>query len=241
MKNDYTFDNFVTLNSNKDAKSAAIAICNILGTLYNPLYIFGGIGLGKTHLLQAIANTIRYEKPTLNILNTSSDEYIDEFQDNIKKDTFKNFRTKYENADVFIFDLNKNFIDYLRETELERIFETMLSSKKQIVFASTCAINELDNSLESLKAILRKGLSVELNPPDYEARRNLVLKHCEAVGKSLPDEVVELICNNSIYNITDLYSDLMSLLAYSDLMNKDITLAVANNLLQYSTSKKKRY
>ena len=240
LRSDYTFENFVIGDNNGFASNAALAISKNPGTSYNPFLIYGGVGLGKTHLMQSIGNRVWQEIPKLKVICITAEEFTNEFIQSIHDKTTQNFKNKYRYVDVLLID----DIHFLQnklgsQEELFHTFNALYDANKQMVFTCDRPVSELKNLSDRLRSRFERGLNVDLQPPNYETRSAILRKKIEAGRISVPDEVVEIIAKNISTNVRDLEAALTKLVAYAELVHKDITLEIAQNQLKdvFSQSK----
>lgn len=238
----YTFDNFVIGNNNSFAANAAMAIVRDLGAAYNPFLIYGGVGLGKTHLIQSIGNFIHEQQPEKKIMYVQMESFTNEFIQSIREKRQHNFKAKYRNVDLLLID-DIHFIQGKSETqeELFYTFNALYENKKQLVFTCDRPVSEIKDLTDRLRSRFERGLNVDLQPPDYETRFAILRKKIEAWGIDIPEESLHLICNNITTNVRDLEKALTKLKAYVELVSKDITPEITKQQLKdfFSTTNKK--
>lgn len=227
----YTFDKFVIDVDNPLPANAAIAVSKNPGTAYNPLLIYGGVGLGKTHLMQAIGNAL-YQSTNLKILYAPAETFTNEYIDHVNKNKMHEFKNKYRNADVLLLD-DIHFLEKKEGTqeELFHTFNALYESNKQIVFTCDRPVEELKNLTDRLRSRFTRGLSIDLKIPSFETRCAILFKKLQDERFAIPDEVVHLIARNVSSNVRDLESALTKLQAYSELTGP-ITFEIAQRLLQ---------
>jgi chromosomal replication initiator protein len=233
LRLDYTFENFVIGDNNGFASNAALAIAKNPGTAYNPFLIYGGVGLGKTHLMQSIGNRVWTESPKIKVICISAEEFTNEFIQSIHDKTTQNFKNKYRYVDVLLID----DIHFLQnklgsQEELFHTFNALYDANKQMVFTCDRPVSELKNLSDRLRSRFERGLNVDLQPPNFETRSAILKKKIEVSRVHVPDEVVEMIAKNISTNVRDLEAALTKLVAYSELVHKDITLEIAQNQLK---------
>jgi chromosomal replication initiator protein len=240
LRVDYTFENFVIGDNNGFASNAALAISKNPGTAYNPFLIYGGVGLGKTHLMQSIGNRVWVESPKVKVICITAEEFTNEFIQSIHDKTTQNFKNKYRYVDVLLID----DIHFLQnklgsQEELFHTFNALYDANKQMVFTCDRPVSELKNLSDRLRSRFERGLNVDLQPPNFETRSAILKKKIEAGRVFVPDEVVEIIAKNISTNVRDLEAALMKLVAYAELVHKEITLEIAQNQLKdvFSQSK----
>jgi chromosomal replication initiator protein len=232
LREDYTFDNFVIGENNSFAVNAALAIAKNPGTAYNPCLIYGGVGLGKTHLMQAIGN-LAWKEKGCKIIYITAENFTNEFVESIKNNKTTDFKNKYRNADMLLID-DIHFLQKKIETqeELFHTFNALYDAKKQIMFTCDRPVSELKNLSERLRSRFERGLNVDLQPPSYETRCAILSKKIELRGISIPTEVLNLIAKNVSSNVRDLEASLTKLIAYAELTKKPVTLETAQQQLR---------
>lgn len=241
----YTFENFIVGENNNFSAALAKAIVKNPGKNYNPVLFFGGVGLGKTHLLQAIGNEIAKEDLAKKIIYTNASDFVNEFisgilaiKGNNNHDLSMKFKQKYRSADILLID-DIQFLQGKDQTqeELFLIFNKLYESNKQIVFTCDRPISELHNFTDRLKNRFTRGTTADLQPPKYETRlailkHNLFLRQKENPKIYIPNEVLEFLAKNIVLNIRDLEGALSTLIGYSDLLNLDISIELAKEKIQ---------
>lgn len=238
----YLFDNFVEGTNNQFAKAASSAVAKAPGaTTFNPLVIYGGVGLGKTHLIQAIGNHIIQHGIAGKVLYVSSEKFTIDFIDSIQNNRTTDFSNKYRSVDVLIVDDIQFFTNKERtQEEFFHTFNTIHQNKKQIVLTSDRPPKELKGIEERLISRFQWGLVVDIQPPDLETRIAILQKKTEENNLTLPKDIINLFASNITSNIRELEGSLIRLLAKSSLDSKDITLELAKNVLKdLSLGKKK--
>lgn len=230
---DYRFSRFVEGDGNSFALNAAVAIAKNPGRTYNPCLIYGGVGLGKTHLLQAIGNDVYQEYRDLKVVYVTVETFTNEFIQSIKDKTGHRFKNRYRSADVLLID-DIQFLQGKTETqqELFHTFNALYDANKQMVFSSDRPVSELKSLPDRLINRFERGLNIDLQPPDYETRIAILTRKIDENGVSVPTDVIELICQNIQSNVRDLEKALTKLTAYSNLVNRTITLDVASRELR---------
>ena len=232
LQQKYTFENFVISENNKFAANAALAIALNPGKSYNPCLIYGGVGLGKTHLIQSIGNRIIETMDSLKVIYATTENFTNDFIQSVRENKTRQFKNKYRRVDVLLLD-DIHFIQKKPETqeELFHTFNALFDANKQMIFTCDRPASELRNITDRLQNRFERGLSVDLQPPPYETRY-AILKHKINQGSiHIPDEVTDLISQNVTTNIRDLEAALTKLWAYADLVHKEITLETAQKLL----------
>jgi chromosomal replication initiator protein DnaA len=240
LRADYTFENFVIGDNNGFASNAALAIAKNPGVSYNPFLIYGGVGLGKTHLMQSIGNRVWAENPKRKIICITAEEFTNEFIRSLHDQSPQQFKNKYRCVDILLID----DIHFLQnklgvQEELFHTFNALYDANKQMVFTCDRPVSELKNLSDRLRSRFERGLNVDLQPPNFETRCAILKKKIEASTVSVPDEVVEIIAKNISTNVRDLEAALTKLVAYAELVHKEITLEIAQTQLKdvFSQSK----
>lgn len=233
LKDEYNFDNFVIGANNSFAANASMAIAKNPGTGYNPCLIYGGVGLGKTHLIQSIGNQVYQEFDNLKIVYVTMESFTNEFIQSIREKRTHLFKNKYRYADVLLID-DIHFLQKKTETqeELFHTFNALYDANKQMVFTCDRPVSELKELTDRLRSRFERGLNVDLQPPSFETRYAILKKKIERSNIDIPEQVIELICNNVTTNVRDLEAALTKLVAYADLVNKNITLDIAQQQLK---------
>ena len=234
----YTFDSFVVGNSNLMTHAACVGVAdNIIKEkerrIYNPLFIYGGAGLGKTHLMHAIGNHILAKKPETKIAYISSEKFTNELIDSIKDGSTKNFREKYRNVDVLLID-DIQFLSNKESTQEEffHTFNTLYDANKQIIISSDRLPNEIPKLEERLRTRFSMGLTTDIQPPDYETRIAILRKKAQADNIQIPDDVFDYIAEHIHSNIRELEGVLVRLSAFSNLSHRNIDLNLTKECLQ---------
>ncbi|HIV98708.1 MAG TPA: chromosomal replication initiator protein DnaA [Candidatus Ornithospirochaeta avicola] len=225
----YLFDNFIIGENNLFAANVARVIAKNPGTSYNPCLIYGGVGLGKTHLIQAIGNYIYSHNPKMKVIYVTAETFTNELIHAISAKTANNkFKQKYRSADVLLID-DIHFLSGKESTQ-EEIFHTfneLTDKNKQVVFTCDRPISELVGINERLITRFRKGTNVDLQPPKYETRMAIAKKKCQTLNFNLSDQVLEFVCQNINTNVRDLEGAITTLQAFSNLVGKEITKEIA--------------
>lgn len=223
----YTFDNFIVGSSNDLAYSACQAISKEVGTKYNPLFLYGGVGLGKTHLIQAVGNEIQLQNPDMNVLYVSSETFVKEFLDHVRFKK-KGFSDKYRNVDVLIID-DMQFIAGKQATQEEffHTFNTLHQANKQIIISSDKPPKSIPTLTERLRSRFEWGMSIDIQMPDFETRCAILESKSANAGIELDQQTVEYLANNVRTNIRELEGVLNQLLAYAEMrgITPDISTA----------------
>ncbi|MDR2942020.1 MAG: chromosomal replication initiator protein DnaA [Treponema sp.] len=232
MRDDFVFDRFVIGENNSFAANAAIAISKNPGKAYNPFLIFGGVGLGKTHLMQAIGNYI-YDNSENEIIYTTSENFLNEYVQAIQDGKMNLFKNKFRNTNVLLIDDIQFFQNRDRvQEELFHTFNALLDAKKQLVFTCDRPPSELKKLDERLRSRFDQCLKVDLQPPRYEERCAILRATAESRNAQIPNEVIDLVSKNISSNVRDLISALNTLIAYTELMGKPITQEIAQQRLK---------
>ncbi|MEM7658850.1 MAG: chromosomal replication initiator protein DnaA [Bacteroidota bacterium] len=230
----FTFDSFIEGDCNRLARAAGFAVANKPGiTAYNPLFIYGGVGLGKTHLLQAIGNQIKQVAPKKAVLYVSSERFINQFVEAVRKGTVNDFMNFYQMIDVLLVD-DIQFLSGKEKTQENffHVFNHLRQSGKQIVLASDRSPNDMEGVEERLLSRFKWGLSANLDVPSYQTRKQILQAKMYHNGIQLQEEVVEFIAHNINTNIRELEGALISLLAQSSLNRSDVNIELARSMLQ---------
>jgi len=233
LRQDYDFNNFVIGGNNFFAASAAQAIGLNPGGAYNPFLIYGGVGLGKTHLMQSIGNSIHYSLKDKKVEYITAETFINEFIHSIKSETQSKFKNRYRKVDVLLID-DIHDLQNKKETqeELFHTFNALYDAKKQLVFTCDRPPSELRNFADRLKSRFERGLNVDIQPPNFETRHAILRKKLETFSTNIPDEILELIAKNVTTNIRDLEASLTKMIAYAELVGKKITTEIAQQQLK---------
>ena len=231
MRDDYTFDRFIKGENNNFAANAAIAISKNPGKAYNPFLIYGGVGLGKTHLMQAIGNFI-HENSDNKVICITSESFLNEYLEGIGQGKMNVFKNKYRYTDVLLIDDIQFFTDKPGvQEELFHTFNALLDAKKQLIFTCDRPISELKKFSERLISRFELGVKADLQPPRYEERCAILKSVAIARGVTMADEVIDIMSKNISSNVRDLISALNNLIAYTELMGKPITVEIAQRHL----------
>jgi len=229
----YTFDSFVVGSSNQFAHAAARAVAEIPSKSYNPLFIYGGVGLGKTHLMHAIGHYILAREKKLNLAYISTDRFINEMINAIRFDRLPQFRQKYRAIDVLLID-DIQFIAGKDRTQEEffHIFNALHDGQKQIVVSSDCPPRQIPTIEERLHSRFEWGLIADIQPPDIETKIAILRKKAEAERVFLPENVALFIASKVKTNIRELEGSLIRLIAYASLTGREIDLPLAQETLR---------
>lgn len=236
----YTFDNFVVGDSNELAFAACQAVVGQPGTKYNPLFLYGGVGIGKTHLLQAIGNTLAARNSKSRVLYISTEQFVQEFVDALRLRKTADFASHYRTADVLIID-DVQFIagkDKMQE-EFFHTFNALHQANKQIVISSDKPPKDIPTLEDRLRSRFAGGMSIDMQVPDFETRCAIVQTKAQDHEAVLDQAVVQYLANNIQTNIRELEGALNQLLAFCEMRGLDPTLAVASSLLSANKTRPK--
>lgn len=230
----YTFDNFVIGDCNQFAHAASLAVAEAPGrTAFNPLVIYGGVGLGKTHLIQAIGHFVEEHATAQSLVYVSSEKFTIDFIESIQNNKTAQFSNRYRNKDVLLVDDIQFFSDKERtQEEFFHTFNTLHQKGKQIVLSSDRPPKEIRGLEERLLSRFQWGLIADIQRPDLETRIAILQKKAQNDNLSIPTEVTTFIANNITTNIRDLEGAVIRLLAYSSLTGKDISLSLAREVIK---------
>ena len=228
----YTFDTFVVGNNNRFAHAAALAVAEAPATSYNPLFIYGGVGLGKTHLMHAIGNAILRKNKKANILYVTSEKFTKQLINSIKDNTSAQFRDKYRNIDVLLIDDIQFIAGKERcQEEFFHTFNTLHESGKQIILSSDRPPKDIQLLEDRLKSRFEWGLIADISNPDYETRLAILRKKAQLDNIIIDDEILSNIANRIDSNIRELEGTLNKLIAKSSLTNSPITMEMAERAI----------
>lgn len=234
----FTFDTFVPGENNNYAYAASMAAAKNPGKTYNPILLYGGVGLGKTHLMQSIGNYIyKHKNGEVKLCCISAENFLNEFTDSLKNKTTTKFKNKYRNLDVLLID-DIHFLQG-KESLQEEIFHTFnaLSERNaQMVFTCDRPINELKGLEDRLKTRFSSGNCIDLKPPSYENRIAIIKKKLDILGKKINPEVIDYIAKNIQMNVRDLEASIKNVVGYQDLIGQEVTVAIAQDLLKDTIS-----
>ncbi|SHH78882.1 chromosomal replication initiator protein [Sporobacter termitidis DSM 10068] len=230
---EYTFERFVVGNSNKFAHAAAKAVAEGQIKNFNPLFIYGDSGLGKTHLLHAIRHAVSEKHPEYNIVYVKGDDFTNELIHAIQVGKNVEFREKYRVADLFLMD-DIQFIAGKIQTQEEffHTFNTLYEANRQIVFTSDRPPNEMMRLEDRLKTRFESGLLADIQPPDYETRMAIIKNKAQQLGLFLPDDVSNYIAENMTSNVRQIEGAVKKVMAYRDLMNDSITVSSVSKAIK---------
>ncbi len=243
LNEDYTFESFVSGDNNAFAYNASLAVSKNPGTTYNPLLLYGGVGLGKTHLMQAIGNYIwNNSEESAKICYVSTENFMNEFTTAIRdknpnNKTIEKFKNKYRKLDVLLLD-DIQFLEGKEalQEELFYTFESLFNNKKQMVFTCDRPMTDVKGIQDRLRSRFTRGMSVDMKAPNYETRMAIIQKKLSIMGKSVSGDVVDYIAKKIESNVRDIESGITKIVGYSDLTGKTVTLDVAIDLLRDTVS-----
>ncbi len=229
----YTFDTFVIGNNNRLAQAAALAVAEAPAKAYNPLFIYGGVGLGKTHLMHAIGNYIISQNPSMKVLYVTSEKFTNELINAIKNYKNEEFRRKYRNIDVLLID-DIQFIGGKEGTQEEffHTFNALYEANKQIILSSDKPPREIKTLEERLRSRFEWGLQADIQMPDFETRIAILKKKAQLDRLNVPDSVLAFIADKIASNIRELEGALIRVIAYSTLTKTEITEELAAEALK---------
>ena len=230
---EFTFENFVVGPSNKLAHAASMAVAEHPAQNYNPLLIYGDSGLGKTHLLYAIANVIRKNDPASKIVYIKGDEFINEFVELVRANRGSEFRAKYREADLLLVD-DVQFVAWTEQVQNEffHTFNTLYESGRQIVLTSDRPPSEMTLLDDRLRTRFEWGLLADVTPPDFETRLAIVKNKAALLGMNLPDKIAVMIAQKVTANVRQLEGTVNKVLAYKELLDKETVESTVNRAMQ---------
>jgi chromosomal replication initiator protein len=229
----YTFDRFVVGNNNQLAVAACRAVADKPARMYNPLFVYGGVGLGKTHLMHAIGNYLQQHAPELRIAYVPTEQFTNELVTSIQEGATPGFRRRYRLIDLLLVD-DIHFLEGKERTQEEffHTFNALYDAQKQIVLTSDRAPNSLPGLEDRLVSRFAWGLVADIKPPDYETRIAIVRKKAAYDGLFLEDDVIDLVARSCTSSVREMEGAIIKLLAFSSLTNQEITLALAHEALK---------
>jgi chromosomal replication initiator protein len=233
LNSKYTFDGFVVGACNQFAHAASVAVAEAPGKTYNPLYLYGGVGLGKTHLMHACGHAIKQRNPHLRVSYLSSERFMNELINSIRYDKTQSFREKYRSVDVLLID-DIQFMAGKERTQEEffHTFNTLYEQQKQIVISSDCPPREIPTLEERLHSRFEWGLIADLEPPDLETKVAILKRKAETIGFLIPDDVALFIASRVKNNVRELEGSLIRLVAISSLRGIPISKELARDAIK---------
>ena len=228
-----TFDTLVEGTANRMARAAAMHVATIPGHLYNPLFIYGGVGLGKTHLMHAVGNRLLSDKPGSKVLYIHAEQFVSDVVKAYQRKTFDEFKDRYHSLDLLLIDDVQFFANKDRtQEEFFNAFEALLAKKSHIVMTSDTYPKGLADIHERLVSRFDSGLTVAIEPPELEMRVAILINKARAEGSEMPEEVAFFVAKNVRSNVRELEGALRKILAYSRFNQKEISIALAREALR---------
>lgn len=241
----YKFDNFVVGENNRFAQAAAMAVAKTPAKKYNPLFIYGASGLGKTHLMQAIGHYIVFNSPKLKVRYIKTEDFTNELINNIRRggdinERMSKFRQKYRNVDVLLLD-DIQFIESKERTmeEVFHTFDSLHNNSKQIVITSDRPPKDIPTLPERLRTRFEWGLMVDITPPDFETRVAILANLADEIGMKFSSEVLEFVAQNFNKNVRELEGAFNKISAYSSIQNSELNVETVKKVLKIDTLRKK--
>jgi chromosomal replication initiator protein len=237
LNENFIFDSFIVGDENRFAYSVALSIAKNPATAYNPTLIYGGVGLGKTHLMQSIGNYLHEERgDKYKICYISAENFLNDYTNSLGKingKTIDKFKAKYRNVDLLLLD-DIHFIQGKKnlQEEIFYTFEALFNNKKQMVFTCDRPLSELKDVESRLISRFNRGICVDLKLPNYETRKAILIKKLSLINKYIPEEIIDFIARNVQTSIRDLEGCLTKMIAYSELVGKNLTIEIAQDQLK---------
>ncbi len=233
LNSKYTFESFVVGSCNQFAHAASLAIAEAPGKTYNPLYLYGGVGLGKTHLMHACGHAIKQRNPHLRVSYLSSERFMNELINSIRYDKTQGFREQYRSVDVLLID-DIQFMAGKERTQEEffHTFNTLYEQQKQIVISSDCPPREIPTLEERLHSRFEWGLIADLEPPDLETKIAILKRKAEVMGFAIPDDIALFIASRVKNNVRELEGSLIRLIAISSLRGIPVSKELAKDAIR---------
>lgn len=236
----YTFENFIVGSGNELAYAACQAVANEVGTKYNPLFLYGGVGIGKTHLIQAVGNAVLARQPRAHVVYISSEQFVQEFVDALRFKKNTDFADYYRSADVLIVDDVQFFAGKEKiQEEFFHTFNALHQANKQIIISSDKPPKDIPTLEERLRSRFVWGMSIDMQNPDFETRCAIIQTKAETKGVRLPNDVVEFLSTQFQTNIRELEGALNQLLAFCEMRDLSPNLAIVTGLLGGRTARPK--
>ncbi|RMG13421.1 MAG: chromosomal replication initiator protein DnaA [Planctomycetota bacterium] len=232
LKDDYVFENYIVGPNNRLAHAASMAVAEAPGQAYNPLFIHSAVGLGKTHLLQAICHALVGRHARAKILYLSCEDFVNRFIEAVKDGELEQFRYKYRNVDVLVIDDIHFLADKERiQEEFFHTFNTLYNAQKQIILSADCAPSEIPTLEDRLVSRFKWGLVTRIDPPEFETRAAIIKQKAEARGYRFQDDVVKFLASRIDSNIREIEGAINRLVGTASLMNRPVDLAFAQQIL----------
>ncbi|MFZ4652457.1 MAG: chromosomal replication initiator protein DnaA, partial [Rubrivivax sp.] len=228
-----TFDNLVPGRANQMARTAALHVAGAPGVMYNPLFIYGGVGLGKTHLVHAVGNALLADKPYARVLYLHAEQFISDVVKNYQRKTFDDLKAKYHSLDLLLIDDVQFFAGKERtQEEFFNTFEALLAKRAHIIMTSDTYPKGLVDIDQRLTSRFDAGLTVAIEPPELEMRVAILIRKAEAEGAQMPEDVAFFIAKNVRANVRELEGALRKVIAYARFSHKDINIVLAREALR---------